>query len=379
VQYVNRPDLNFRGFSGSVASGTVKVGDAVKVLPSGINTEIKSIVTADGELKEAFAPQAVTLTLKDEVDVSSGDMLVKLSDMPKVSRHFEAITVWMNETPLRSSGHYILRHCGRNVKARIEAVNYKIDVNTLEKQESNMLNLNEIGRIAVTTSKPLFYDPYVKNRTTGAFILIDPVSNATVGAGMISEGVGAEHLPDELNSTGYYEEHIDRREFSWDGGLVSHQDRIIKNRHSGKTVLITGRKGCGKHDFAKSLEKELFNLNMQSYYLGMSSIAKGLDADIGDSIFEWDEHIRRLGEVSRILTDAGLIVIAPLNNADEVDIKKLKRLNFPNEMIVIHLGDKEKSNIKADEYLEERPEISEAVKKVKVLLSAKNVIPDYCI
>lgn len=379
VQHVIRPHLNFRGFAGSIASGTVKKGDTIKALPSGKTSRIKEIVTADGNLDEAFAPQAVTLTLEDEIDISSGDMIVHADNTPKVSNRFEAITVWMNDTPLKKSNRYLIRHAGQNVNARIESLKYKIDVNTLEKNETESLQLNEIGRIVVTASRPLLYDAYSKNRETGSFILIDPITNNTMGAGMILEGLSAEHLPTDLNSESFLEQHIDKREFAWDGGLVSTKERVVRNRHKSKTIIVTGRRGVGKHTFAKELERELFNLNMQSYYLGMSSVAKGLDADIGDTFFDWDEHIRRLGELTRILTDAGLIVIAAVNEADSFDLKKLRALNHPNELIIINIGEKVPGEITPDISLPEKYEIKSALNEVLGHLSEQNIIPDYCI
>jgi sulfate adenylyltransferase large subunit len=379
VQYVNRPHLNFRGYSGSVLSGIVKVGDTVKALPSGKESIIKEIVTADGKLDQAFPPQAVTLTLHDEIDISSGDMLVHANNTPKMAKRFEAVIVWMNETELKPSEHYLLRHAGRNVKARIESLKYKVDVNTHNKSESDSLKLNEIGKVVVTTAKPIFFDAYAKNRETGSFILIDTTTNNTLGAGMIIASLTPEQLPDNLNGTDYLATHINQREFAWDSGHITVRDRTIKNRHKGKALLITGNKGVGKHDFAKNLEKALFDLNMQSYYLGMSGIVKGLDADIGDSFWDWDEHIRRLGELTRIFTDAGLIVIAPLNEADSFDIKKLRRLNFPNELLVVNLGSLTDKTLDPDLNLLAEPNSQEALNSILELLIEKKIIPEYYI
>ena len=189
VQYVIRPNLNFRGFAGSVASGIVKVGDRIRVLPSQKETTVKAIVTADGNLDQAFAPQAVTLELNEEIDISSGDMIVHPHNPPKSSRQIEAVVVWMTEEPLKEGLTYLLRHAGHNVKARINTILYSTDVNTMEKRASSGLWLNEIGRVEIATTHPLHFDPYSKNRITGSFILIHPITNTTVGAGMISDAL----------------------------------------------------------------------------------------------------------------------------------------------------------------------------------------------
>ena len=379
VQYVNRPNLDFRGFAGTVASGVVKVGDSIKALPSLKTSKIKEIVTADGNLDEAFAPQAITIVLEDEIDISSGEMIVHTNNVPKIASHFEAITVWMDAAPLRKSNDYIIRHAGQTSQARIDALKYKIDVNTLHKNATEELNLNEIGRIVVSANKPLFYDSYSKNRATGSFILIDPITNNTVASGMILDGVS----PDNLNKTDddktVLEDHIQKREFQWESGFVTSKDRTIKNRHKGKLVVITGVEGVGKHDVAKRLEQQLFNLNMNSYYLGAGNVAGGLDADIGDAFWDRDEHIRRIGELSRIMTDAGLILITPINNADDYDLEKLKMLNSPNELLVINIGDSILESDAVDINLDANPDIKSSINSIFKLLSEKQIIPDYCI
>lgn len=379
VQFVNRPNLNFRGFSGTVASGVVKVGDTIKALPSLKTSKVKEIVTADGNLEEAFAPQAVTIVLENEIDISSGEMIVHANNVPKIASHFEAVTVWMSDVPLHQANDYIIRHAGRSSQARIDAINYKIDVNTLHKSKTDELNLNEIGRIVVSSNKPLFFDSYSRNRDTGSFILIDPITNNTVGAGMILEGLSPENLTKKDDEKSFLEDHIQKREFQWDTGYVTAKDRMVKNRHKGKLVVITGVAGVGKHDVAKRLEQQLFHLNMNSYYLGAGNVAGGLDADIGDAFLNRDEHIRRIGELSRIMADAGLILITPINNADDYDLEKLKMLNSPNELLVINIGDSIFEQYQVDINLEANPDINSSLNSILKLLSAKQIIPDYCI
>jgi len=185
VQFVIRPNLDFRGFAGQIASGSIRKGDPVMVLPSGRSSTVRSIVTRDGDLAEAFAPMSVTICLEDEVDVSRGDMLVLPQDVPHQDRRFEATVVWMNEQPLRANRPYLLKHTTQTVQARIREIRHRIDVNTLDRRPAAALALNEIGVVSIESQRPLFFDPYERNRATGNFILIDPISNATLAAGMI--------------------------------------------------------------------------------------------------------------------------------------------------------------------------------------------------
>jgi sulfate adenylyltransferase large subunit len=191
VQYVIRPDLDFRGFAGQVASGVIRRGDTVQVLPSGKTSRVKSLVTFDGELQEAFAPMAVTVRLEDELDVSRGDMLVHPDNLPRTTRRFEANLVWMNEKPLEPHRPFLLKHTKQTIQARVRAIRHRTDVNSLEKAPAGQLRLNEIGLVAVECQRPIFCDPYERNRQTGSFILIDPISNDTVAAGMITGEAGA--------------------------------------------------------------------------------------------------------------------------------------------------------------------------------------------
>jgi sulfate adenylyltransferase subunit 1 (EFTu-like GTPase family) len=187
VQCVIRPNLNFRGFAGQISAGTVRRGDRVKVLPSGRMSRVKSIVTWDGDLEEAFAPMSVTICLEDEIDVSRGDMLVPAARPPENSHRFETTLVWMDAKPLHPHQPYLLKHTTQTVQARIREIRNRVDVNTLERHPAAELGLNEIGVVTIETQRPLFFDPYSRSRSTGSFILIDPLTNATSGAGMIRQ------------------------------------------------------------------------------------------------------------------------------------------------------------------------------------------------
>lgn len=201
VQYVLRPNLDFRGFSGKIASGIVRKGDEVVALPSMKRSHVKSIVTYDGELEEAFCPQCVTLTLEDEIDISRGEMIVHPDNMPHIGRHFTTMLVWMDEEPMDTAKQFFLKHNTNTTRATIAAIRHRVDVNTLEKKEGKPFQLNEIGQVDILTAKTLFFDSYATNRQTGAFILIDPITNNTSAVGMIIEPLDESSLENDLLPT----------------------------------------------------------------------------------------------------------------------------------------------------------------------------------
>ena len=193
VQYVLRPDAAFRGFAGKVASGVVRPGEEIMVLPSGKRSKVKTISTFDGDLEYAFPPESITLTLEDEIDVSRGDMLVHPNNIPRTSRSFEAMLVWMDEKNMDLQNSFFIKHTTQTTRARIERLRYRTDVNSLRKSDADYLSLNEIGRVSITTSRPLYFDPYMKNHQTGSFILIDPLTNFTSAVGMIIDRVASKN------------------------------------------------------------------------------------------------------------------------------------------------------------------------------------------
>ncbi len=201
VQYVLRPNLDFRGFCGKVASGVVRVGDEVVALPSMKRSHVKSIVTYDGELKEAFPPLSITITLEDEIDISRGEMIVHPDNVPNIGRHFTTMLVWMDEEPMDTGKQFFLKHNTNTTRATIAAIRHRVDVNTLEKKEGKPFQLNEIGQVDILTAKTLFFDAYNKNRQTGAFILIDPISNNTSAVGMILSPLDESALENDLVPT----------------------------------------------------------------------------------------------------------------------------------------------------------------------------------
>jgi sulfate adenylyltransferase large subunit len=246
VQWVNRPDLSFRGFAGQIASGEVRRGDLVMALPSGKTSRVKSIVTYDGELETAHAPMSVTVCLENELDIGRGDMLAHPASLPHVSRQFEAAVVWMAAEPLRRDAPYLVKHTTQQARAKVVRLVHRLDVNTLAREEADDLGLNQIGAVVVETSSPLFFDSYKRNRATGAFILIDPATNATAGAGMILE----RHHPEAAASL------AKTALLQVDSGAVkvTPAERIARLGHQPATIWLTAR-----IDLASLLERRLFD------------------------------------------------------------------------------------------------------------------------
>lgn len=309
VQYVLRPDRDFRGFSSRIASGIVRKGEEIMVLPSKKKSTIKSITTYDGELDEAFPPQAVTITLNDEIDISRGDMIVYPDNLPRVERHFEAMLVWMDEKAMDPTTQFFIKHANNTTKTRIDKIKYKVDVNTLQKSEIDFFELNEIGRVVFTTNKPLYFDPYKKNKNTGAFVLIHPVTNNTVAVGMIIDKLSADDLPSKISDK--HREQIKRGE-----GLISTDEYQKRYNQKGATIWVTGLHGSGKNEFAFSLEKQLFDMGATVVLLDGSSIRSGLSKELDYSPTDRAEHLRRVAEVSRLLNDQGIITICSFISPD---------------------------------------------------------------
>ncbi|HDR51378.1 MAG TPA: adenylyl-sulfate kinase, partial [Mariniphaga anaerophila] len=302
VQYVLRPDRDFRGFAGKVASGIIHVGDTVMALPSRKTSKVKSIPTYDGNLEKAFPPKSVTLELEDEIDISRGEMLVKPDNLPRIERHFEAMLVWMDEEPMELSTQFFLKQTTNTTRTRIDMMRYKINVNTLEKTEVESLSLNEIGRAVFTTAKPLFFDPYKKNKNTGSFVLIHPVTNNTVAVGMIIDKLESKHLPSRISDT-------DKEEIKKGKSLISTQSRQQKLNQKGVTLWFTGLHGSGKNELAFSLEKKLFESGATTVLLDGSSLRSGLNRELDFSPADRAEQLRRVAHICKLLNDQGIITI----------------------------------------------------------------------
>ncbi len=291
VQYVIRPNLDFRGFAGSVASGVIRRGDPVMVLPSGRTSRVKSIVTFDGEIDQAQPPFSVTVCLEDEIDISRGDMLVTPSKMPHVSRRFEAMLVWMHADPMQINKPYLLKHTTHQGPATVTALLHRVDINSLAEVPAEELQLNEIGRVSIETRQPIFFDAYTKNRTTGSFILIEPITNATVAAGMIRERVREE------------------RQQSFPVGSEQTKSRLTaaerwdRAGHRPLTIWLTARL-----EVAYLVERELFDRGCQVHVLS-------------DDV---ESHL--MPELARISAQAGLITICSAASQDSQESNRAREL-----------------------------------------------------
>ena len=329
VQWVNRPNLDFRGFCGSLASGVIRPGDEIMALPSRRRSKVERIVTFDGDLDRAHAPQAVTITLEDEIDISRGDMLVHPDSLPEVGTRIEATLVWMHEEPMVAGREYLIKHTSRKTPGVFAAIRSQIDVNTLESSPAVALGLNEIGTVQLVVNEPLCFDPYTRNRTTGAFIVIDRISNATVGAGMIigTSSGGGEHWDTSPGSATLVSER----------SLVDAAMRRERLRQSPATILLTGLSGSGKSDVAHRLEKRLFDLGHVSVVLDGQSMRKGLNRDLGFSAAERSENLRRSMEVAKLLNDAGLIAIGSFVAPEESTRDRARDLVGRDRFVLVHL------------------------------------------
>ncbi len=303
VQYVIRPDVNFRGYAGTIASGVVHPGDAVEILPSGKRTHVERIVAFDGDLDVAYAEMAAVLTLRDEVDVSRGDMIVPVDDVPTTGQNFQAMLVWMSADPMLPGKPYLIRQATKTTPGRVEALQCRVDVNTLDEHAAGSLDLNEIGRVSVSVEQEIAWDAYTQNRETGAFIVIDRMSNATVGAGMILDAP-----PD----TGYWNRRPAAEELVRPGVEIRSEERALRYGQEPVTVLITGLSGAGKTSVAQALERRLFERGRATLRLDGQNLRLGISKDLGFSSQERSEALRRASEVARLANDSGLICILAL-------------------------------------------------------------------
>ncbi|MCD4772423.1 MAG: sulfate adenylyltransferase subunit CysN [Bacteroidales bacterium] len=309
VQYVIRPDLKYRGFAGKIASGIIRKGDEIMVLPSRQKAKVKSIDILNGSLEYAFPPQSVSVTLDREIDVSRGEMLVHPNNLPRIERHFEAMLVWMDEKPMNPYTQFYIKQTTNNTKARIDKIRHKIDVNTLEKTETDHFELNEIGHVVITTVKPFFFDPYKKNHNTGSFVLIDPVTNNTVAVGLILDKVSSER---SLKITSEDTQKIVKGE-----GLIKTIEREKRYNQKATTLWITGLHGSGKNELAYTLEKKLFNTGATTILLDGKSIRSGLSKELDFSPADRAEHLRRVAYICKMLNDQGIITICSFISPNE--------------------------------------------------------------
>ncbi|MEY4952042.1 MAG: sulfate adenylyltransferase subunit CysN [Pseudomonadota bacterium] len=291
VQWVNRPNLDFRGFAGLIASGTVKPGDGVRVLPSGKTSTVARIVTLDGDLDQAVAGQSVTLTLADEIDCSRGDVIAAADNPPEAADQFEATLVWLNDEALHVGRGYWLKLGTQTVSVTVQQPKYTVNVNTMEHLAAKTLELNAIGVAELTTDKPLVFEPYATNRTLGGFVLIDKLTNATVAAGMLHFALRR------------------AQNVHWQAVDITREAHAALKNQKPRVLWFTGLSGSGKSTIANAVEKRLNLMNRHTFLLDGDNVRHGLNKDLGFTEPDRIENIRRVGEVAKLMADAGLIVL----------------------------------------------------------------------
>ena len=319
VQWVNRPNLDFRGFSGLIASGTVRTGDAVRILPSGKTSTVSRIVTLDGDLDEAVAGQSITLCLADEVDCSRGDVIAPADAPPEIANQFEASLVWMDDDPLHVGRSYWLKLGTQMVSVTLQQPKYAINVNTMERLATKTLDLNAIGVAELATDKSLIFEPYAENKSLGGFILIDKISNHTVAAGML-------HFALRRAQNVHWQ--------AVDIGREMHAN--LKNQKPA-VLWFTGLSGAGKSTIANLVEKKLHRMNRHTFLLDGDNVRHGLNKDLGFTEADRIENIRRVGEVAKLMADAGLIVITAFISPFRAEREMVRAMLPEGEFIEIFI------------------------------------------
>jgi bifunctional enzyme CysN/CysC len=317
IQWVNRPHLDFRGYSGTIASGRVRVGDQIVVVASGRMSAVARIVTADGDLAMAEAGQAVTITLADEVDVSRGDVFSGLKHRPELSDQFAAQVIWMSEEPLLPGRSYLMKIGARVVPATATELKHRLDITTLAPHATKTLSMNDVGVCNMATAVPVAFDPYVNSRATGAFILIDRYSNATVAAGMISFGL--------RRATNIHHQSL----------TVTREARAHLKHQRPAILWFTGLSGAGKSTIANLVEKNLHARGVHTTLLDGDNVRHGLSKDLGFTDADRVENIRRVGEVAKLMTEAGLIVLCSFISPFRAERRMVRELVPPDQFIEI--------------------------------------------
>ena len=319
VQWVNRPNLDFRGFSGQIAAGVVRPGDRVKVLPSARESRVARIVTLPGDLDEAVAGQSVTITLTDEVDVSRGDVLVSADDPAPVANQFEATIVWMDDEPMLPGRPYLMKIGAQTVAASITEPKHRVNVNTLERIAAKRLELNEIGVCNLSLDRAIPFEAYETSRDLGGFILIDRLSNRTVGAGMIHFAL---RRADNIH---------------WQATDIDKAARAAQKNQRGRVVWFTGLSGAGKSTIANLVEKRLHALGRHTYLLDGDNVRHGLNKDLGFTEEDRVENIRRVAEVAKLMVDAGLIVLTAFISPFRAERRMARELLEDGEFVEVYV------------------------------------------
>ena len=319
VQWVNRPNLDFRGFSGLISTGSVKTGDAVRVLPSGKTSTVARIVTFDGDLETAVASQSVTLTLADEVDCSRGDVIAVANAPPEVADQFEATLVWMADEAMLAGRAYLMKLATQTVSATVQAPKYQVNVNTMEHLAAKTLELNAIGVATLSTDKPIVFEPYADSRDLGGFILIDRMTNATVAAGMLNFALRRS------------------QNVHWQATDIGRDAHAGLKNQKPAVLWLTGLSGAGKSTIANVVEKKLARMNRHTFLLDGDNVRHGLNKDLGFTDADRVENIRRVGEVAKLMTDAGLIVITAFISPFRAERDMVRAMIPAGEFFEVHI------------------------------------------
>jgi bifunctional enzyme CysN/CysC len=319
VQWVNRPNLDFRGFSGLISTGTIAPGDKIRVLPSGKTSTVTRIVTLDGDLDKASAGQSVTICFADEIDCSRGDVIAIADNPPEASDQFEATIVWMADEAMLPGRPYWLKLGTQTVTASIQAPKYQVNVNTMEQLAAKTLELNAIGVANLSTDKPLVFEAYGDNHTLGGFILVDKITNATVAAGMIHFSLRR------------------AQNVHWQATDIGRDSHAALKNQKASVLWFTGLSGAGKSTIANLVEKRLARMNRHTFLLDGDNVRHGLNKDLGFTDADRVENIRRVGEVAKLMTDAGLIVITAFISPFRSERQMVREMMAPGEFIEVHI------------------------------------------
>jgi len=317
VQWVNRPNLDFRGFSGTIASGMIKPGDAVIALPSAKTSKVKSIVTFEGELDVAISDQAVTLTLEDEIDISRGDIITELEQRPETTDQFQAHVIWMDEQPMLPGRPYLIKTTNKTITGEVSELKHKVNVNSLEHEAGKVLALNEVGVCNFSLDDVIVFDPYQNVPATGSFIMIDKITNTTVAAGMIDFGL--------RRATNVH----------WQAVDVHKSARSEQKRQKPVVLWFTGLSASGKSTIANLIEKKLHFLGKHTYLLDGDNVRHGLNRDLGFVDADRVENIRRVGEVSKLMVDAGLIVLTAFISPFRAERRMVREMLGEHEFVEV--------------------------------------------
>ncbi|MDJ0919698.1 MAG: sulfate adenylyltransferase subunit CysN [Henriciella sp.] len=319
VQWVNRPNLDFRGFSGQIASGTIKPGDRIKTLPSAKETTVERVVVHGGDLKEAVAGQSVTLTFADEVDTSRGDVICAASEPAEVADQFQARILWMSDDAMLPGRRYIMKMGSKSVTALVSGLKYQIDVNTLQDKPGKTLALNEVGVCTLGLDQPIAFDPYDINRETGGFILIDRLTNNTVGLGLLDFA---------LRRAG---------NIHWQALDVDRETLAEQKEQKPAVLWFTGLSGSGKSTIANALQKKLYSMGKHTFVLDGDNVRHGLNRDLGFTDEDRVENIRRVSNVAKLMSDAGLITLVSFISPFRSERRMARNMMTDGEFVEIHV------------------------------------------